>query len=361
MVNQHFWRGKKVLITGHTGFKGSWLSLWLQTMGAQVAGYALEPIATPNLFTLARVADGMHSVIGDINNFNQLQDFFYQQQPEIVIHLAAQAVVSQGYQQPVLTYTTNVLGTVHLLEAVRHTASVKVVLNVTSDKCYEHNATQTKFTENDRLGGADPYSNSKACAELVTSAYRGSYFAGEKIAIATARAGNVIGGGDWAADRLIPDIMNAYYQKRALKLRYPDAIRPWQFVLEPLHGYLMLAEKLFEQPSQFAEAWNFGPQEHNSKSVQWIVNYISKKLVSQDIPMEKMVVALKEMQYLGLDSSKANTRLHWQPGLTLEQALQETVRWYQAFQEGVDMQKFTVTQLQSYTDGLQLLKKCGVE
>ena len=352
MVNPHFWRGKKVLITGHTGFKGSWLVLWLKSMGAQVSGYALAPQTALNLFTLAEVAGGMHSVIGDIADVIHLQNTFQQQQPEIVFHLAAQSLVSDSYHYPVETYATNVMGTVNLLEAVRQTASVKAVVNVTSDKCYAHGNAKKNFTEADALGGADPYSSSKACAEIITAAYRNSYFADGKVALATARAGNVIGGGDWAANRLVPDIMQAYYQKQTLVLRYPDAVRPWQFVLEPLRGYLMLAEKLIAQPAQFSQAFNFGPAEHSGKSVTWMVNYISK-LLDQNIPIEKPVASLAEMQYLGLDSRLAATRLGWRPCLELEQALQETVYWYQAFQDGVDMPAFTSAQLQTYLASLQ--------
>ena len=274
VVNSAFWKDKRVLLTGHTGFKGSWLSLWLQSMGAQVTGYALAPPSNPSLFDVAEVGKGMTSIIGDIGDLERLRAVFAEHKPEIVIHMAAQALVRYSYVEPVETYSTNVMGTVNLLEAVRGTDSVRAVVNVTSDKCYENREWVWGYRENEAMGGFDPYSNSKGCAELVTAAYRNSYFHPGQykehgVAIASGRAGNVIGGGDWADDRLIPDIMRAITQGKPVNIRNPHAIRPWQHVLEPLSGYLLLAQKLFEDGPAYAEGWNFGPNDEDAKPVQW--------------------------------------------------------------------------------------------
>ena len=270
-MNPAFWKGKRILLTGHTGFKGSWLSLWLQSMGAPVVGYALAPPTNPSLFEVAEVGRGMTSVIGDIRDLEHLCAVFAEHKPEIVIHMAAQPLVRYSYIEPVETYSTNVMGTVNLLEAVRGTDSVKAVVNVTSDKCYENREWVWNYRENEAMGGYDPYSNSKGCAELVTAAYRNSYFHSEKykehgVALASGRAGNVIGGGDWAGDRLIPDIMRAITQNLAVNIRNPHAIRPWQHVLEPLSGYLMLAQKLYEEGAAYAEGWNFGPSDEDAQA-----------------------------------------------------------------------------------------------
>ncbi len=282
-VSPAFWKGKRVLVTGHTGFKGSWLSLWLQSMDAQVVGYALAPPTNPSLFEVAEVAKGMTSIIGDIRDLEHLRRVFAEHKPEIVIHMAAQPLVRYSYIEPVETYSTNVMGTVNLLEAVRSTGSVKAVVNVTSDKCYENREWVWGYRENEAMGGYDPYSNSKGCAELVTSAYRNSYFHPEKygthgVAIASGRAGNVIGGGDWAGDRLIPDIVRAIMQGKPVNIRSPHAIRPWQHVLEPLSGYLVLAQKLYEEGAAYAEGWNFGPNDEDAKPVQWIVEKLTQGL-----------------------------------------------------------------------------------
>ena len=280
-MNPVFWKDKRVLITGHTGFKGSWLSLWLQSMGAKVVGYALAPPTNPSLFEVARVGLGMTSVIGDIRDLVHLQVVLTEHQPEIVIHMAAQPLVRYSYLEPVETYSTNVMGTVNLLEAVRHTKSVKAVVNVTSDKCYENREWVWGYRENEAMGGYDPYSNSKGCAELVTAAYRSSYFHPEKykehgVAIGSGRAGNVVGGGDWAEDRLIPDMMRAISQGKPVSIRNLGSIRPWQHVLEPLSGYLLLAQELYGNGPEFAEAWNFGPNEDDAKPVAWILDNLTK-------------------------------------------------------------------------------------
>ena len=275
MVNRSFWKGRKVFLTGHTGFKGSWLSLWLDTLGANVTGYALDPPTQPSLFEQAEVAGVLRSICADIRDFPRLKSAVAECRPEVVIHMAAQSVVHRGYEDPIETYSSNIMGTVHLLEAVRQLGQPCVVVNVTSDKCYENREWIWGYREDDAMGGHDPYSNSKACAELVTSAFRNSYFQTEdfgrrRTVVASARAGNVIGGGDWTADQLIPDLMRAFLSSEPCLIRNPSAIRPWQFVLEPLRGYLLLAERLAEDPGRFDSAWNFGPAEADAKPVSWI-------------------------------------------------------------------------------------------
>ena len=353
-MNTSFWRDKCVLLTGHTGFKGSWLSLWLQSMGAQVVGYALAPPTNPSLFEVAEVGNGMTSVIGDIRDLEHLREVFAEHQPEIVIHMAAQPLVRYSYSEPVETYSTNVMGTVNLLEAVRNTSSVKAVVNVTSDKCYENREWVWGYRENEAMGGHDPYSNSKGCAELVTAAYRNSFFQPSTInhqpspAVATARAGNVIGGGDWADDRLIPDIMRAITQCKPVNIRNPHAIRPWQHVLEPLSGYLLLAQKLYEEGAVYAEGWNFGPNDEDAKPVQWIVDKLTKTwgegaswvLDGGDHP--------HEAHYLKLDCSKAKARLDWHPHWNLPTTLDNIIRWNKQWIAGENMQKASLQQIADY-------------
>jgi CDP-glucose 4,6-dehydratase len=348
-----FWRGKRVLLTGHTGFKGSWLALWLQSLGTEVTGYALQPSTAPSLFETAKVGDGMKSVIADIRDLPALRQAMADARPEVVIHMAAQPLVRLSYQNPVETYSTNVMGTVHLLEAVRQTPGVKAVVNITTDKCYENREWVWSYRENEPMGGYDPYSNSKGCAELVSAAYRSSFFNAKKhakhgVAIATVRAGNVIGGGDWAQDRLIPDILVAFEGKQAARIRNPHAIRPWQHVLEPLRGYLTLAERLYQHGPDYAEGWNFGPNDEDAKTVGWIVEQISA-LWGQDAAWQVDAGEHPhEAVYLKLDISKARSRLNWHPALNLKQALQLIVDWSQARSSGADMQQFTLSQIQSY-------------
>lgn len=352
-MNKAFWKSKKVLLTGHTGFKGSWLALWLQDMQAEVIGYALAAPTNPSLFEVAKIGKGMTSIIGDIRDLDKLRSVFAEHQPEIVIHMAAQPLVRYSYVAPVETYSTNVMGTVNVLEAVRATGSVKAVLNVTSDKCYENREWPWGYRENEAMGGYDPYSNSKGCAELVTAAYRNSYFHPEKyeehsVALASGRAGNVIGGGDWADDRLIPDIMRAITQSQAVNIRNPHAIRPWQHVLEPLSGYLLLAQKLYEEGAAYAEGWNFGPNDEDAKPVQWIVEKLTKAWG------ENASWALDggnhphEAHYLKLDCSKAKTRLDWYPRWRLENTLDAIVDWHQAYHAGKDMRVVTLSQISEY-------------
>lgn len=343
-----FWQGRKVLITGHTGFKGSWLSLVLQLAEADLVGLALPPSTSPNIFTLANVSEGMISLFGDIRNFDQVIAVFKQHQPEIVIHMAAQPLVRYSYKAPIDTYATNVMGTVHVLEAARQVGSVKAIVNVTTDKCYENNEKLWGYSESDRLGGYDPYSNSKACSELVTSAYRTSYFNAMSVGLASARAGNVIGGGDWAQDRLIPDLIQACMAKASASIRNPNALRPWQHVMEPLSGYLLLAKKLYHEPSVYADAWNFGPDEHDIQSVSWIADYIMKHWNESAKWSQEQDHRFYEATCLKLDSSKAKKLLGWQPCWNLEKGLQETVNWYQAFVAKMDMREKTTAQIKQF-------------
>lgn len=349
-MNPEFWRGKKVLITGHTGFKGSWLSLWLQDLGAELIGYSLSPPTQPSLFEVAKVEKSMLSIIGDIRDRDCLQQAIAQHQPEIILHLAAQPLVRESYKTPVETYSTNVMGTVNLLESVRQVGGVKVLLNVTTDKCYENREWIWGYRENEALGGYDPYSSSKACSELVTAAYRNSFFHPDKysehgLAIATARAGNVIGGGDWASDRLVPDIINSVVRGETLFIRNPNATRPWQHVLEPLNGYLTLAEHLFHNGSAYSEAWNFGPYESDIQPVHWIVEELLS-LWGGDVTWTKdTAIQSHEANYLSLDCAKARSRLKWRPKLDLAAALAWIVDWTKAWQSGEDMQRVTTEQI----------------
>ncbi len=345
----NFWQGKKVFLTGHTGFKGSWLSLWLQELGATVCGYALEPNTQPNLFTLAQVAKNMQSIIDDICDFEKLSSAIKQFQPDIILHLAAQPLVRYSYENPIETYSTNVMGTVNLLEAAKQCESVKVVVNVTTDKCYENKEWVWGYRENEPMGGHDPYSNSKACSELVTSAYRDSFYTKAGVALASARAGNVIGGGDWSKDRLIPDIISNIIAGQNIEIRYPDAIRPWQHVLESVSAYLLLAKKCFNEPKIYAEAWNFGPHLQEVIPVRNIVEQMLKKWNSQ---VKWLDVSDKdtphETNYLKLDIAKAMGKLHWQPKLTLSNALDLTVEWYKVWHKGENMRELTLKQIKDY-------------
>lgn len=352
-VTPSFWKGKRVLLTGHTGFKGSWLSLWLQSMGAQVVGYALNPPTDPSLFEAAEVAKGMTSIIGDIRDLEHLRRVFAEHQPEIVIHMAAQPLVRYSYIEPVETYSTNVMGTVNLLESVRSTKSVKAVVNVTTDKCYENREWAWGYRENEAMGGYDPYSSSKGCAELVTAAYRNSYFHPEKykeheVAIASGRAGNVIGGGDWADDRLIPDIMRAISAGKPVNIRNPHAIRPWQHVLEPLAGYLVLAQKLYEEGAAYAEGWNFGPNDEDAKPVQWIVEILTQSWGEGASWIVDEGEHPHEANYLKLDCSKAKSRLDWHPRWNLEEALEAIVEWQRSYLDGKAIKSVTQEQIQRY-------------
>ena len=348
-----FWRGKRVFVTGHTGFKGGWLSLWLQKLGADLTGYALEPPTNPSLFEVANVGEGMCSIIADIRDAETLAKRMREAQPDIVIHMAAQPLVRYSYQAPAETYATNVMGTVHLFEAVRQTDTVRAVVNVTSDKCYENKEWPWGYRENEPMGGYDPYSNSKGCAELVTAAYRNSYFnpatySEHRVALASGRAGNVIGGGDWAQDRLIPDILRAIEADQPASIRSPHAIRPWQHVLEPLSGYLTVAEKLSTEGATFAEAWNFGPADEDARPVRWIVERLTQVWgggASWQLDQDPQP---HEAHYLKLDCSKARTKLGWNPRWKLPDTVASIVAWHKAFLNRADMKAFTLSQISEY-------------
>jgi CDP-glucose 4,6-dehydratase len=349
-VNSTFWRGKRVFLTGHTGFKGSWLSLWLQSLGAEVYGLALEPPTTPNLFTLAQVASGMAChTIGDIRDLATVQKTIQASLPDIVIHMAAQPLVRLSYTEPVETYATNVMGTVHVLESARHTPGAKAVVVVTTDKCYENKEWAWGYRENEPMGGQDPYSNSKGCSELVTNAYRSSFLQSSGIAVASARAGNVIGGGDWAADRLVPDILRSFEQNQPVVIRNPHATRPWQHVLEPLSGYLMLAERLYKDGQSFAEGWNFGPKDDDARPVQWIVEHMVNSWGNSASWRLDGGVQPHEANYLKLDISKAKAQLAWQPHWGLATALELITTWHHAYLANDDMKKLCLAQIQQYS------------
>ena len=355
VVSSSFWCNKKVFLTGHTGFKGSWISLWLQQLGAELTGYALKPPTNPSLFEVANVAQGMRSIIGDIRDNSKLINTMREASPDIVIHMAAQPLVRRSYVDPIETYSTNVMGTVHILEAVRQTPSVRAMINVTSDKCYENKEWVWGYREFEPMGGFDPYSNSKGCAELVTSAYRNSFFNPVKfnsehhVALATARAGNVIGGGDWAEDRLIPDILRAISDGLPVIIRNPNAIRPWQHVLEPLSGYLLLAQKLYEEGIAYAEAWNFGPNDDDSKPVKWIAEHLthhwgdgaSWQLDQSNHP--------HEAHFLKLDCSKAKMRLNWFPRWDLMHSLEMIIDWQRKWIKKGDMRSATLNQIEQFS------------
>jgi CDP-glucose 4,6-dehydratase len=341
-----FWRGKKVFLTGHTGFKGGWLSLWLQELGADLLGYALPPNTTPNFFTLTQLAEGMKSEIGDIRDFTMLHKSIKAFQPDIIIHMAAQPLVQYSYKEPIETYTTNVIGTVNVLEAARQVESVRAILNVTTDKCYENKEWHWGYRENDTLGGHDPYSNSKACSELVTQAYRSSYFNATEVGLASARAGNVIGGGDWSENRLIPDIIRACMEHRTVLIRNPHALRPWQHVLEPLSGYMKLIESLYQHPKDYSEAWNFGPNDDDVKPVGWIADYATQAW-GNHWDHDKNVYP-HEATYLKLDCSKAKSRLQWHPRWHLEKGLQATIDWYQAYSRMENMREKSLNQIKNF-------------
>lgn len=351
-LNKNFWKNKSVLVTGHTGFKGAWLSLWLKSLDTNLIGYSLSPPTEPNLFTLANISSGMTSINGDICNLENLKLVLKRHKPEIVIHMAAQSLVRKSYLDPIETYSTNVIGTANVLEAIKQIGSTKVALVVTSDKCYENKEKEWDYSETEPLGGYDPYSSSKGCAELVTSAYRRSFFSSQAQTkntthIASARSGNVIGGGDWSNDRLIPDVIKSITKNQKLIIRNPNAIRPWQHVLEPLGGYLLLVENLWNN-NKFSSSWNFGPKKEDCKKVSWIVECFIK-LWGENVRWEIDVNENPhEANYLRLDCAKAKEELGWEPSWNIEKALSETVNWYKSFKEKKNLEEFSLSQIKEY-------------
>ena len=346
-----FWQGKRVLITGHTGFKGGWLAVWLRRLGAEVAGYALPPEGEPSLFAAARVGEGIVHVEGDLRNGGRLGRAFSDHRPEVVFHLAAQALVRRGYRDPDGTFDVNVLGTLRLLEAVRERPEVRSVVVVTSDKCYDNREWEWPYREGDALGGRDPYAASKACAELVTAAYRASFLPGRgdrRVAVASARSGNVVGGGDWAEDRLVPDLLAALAAGRPARIRSPEAVRPWQHVLEPLAGYLLLAERLWSDGEQFAGAWNFGPDERDARPVAWLADRLCAAWGGGAGWERDPESGPHEAHLLRLDASRARARLGWAPRLRLAEALEWVVEWHRAHAAGGDVRAVTEEQLERY-------------
>ena len=350
VVDVNFWRNKRVLLTGHTGFKGSWLTLWLKMLGAEIVGYSLPPPTDPSLFELTAIDQEITSIFGDVRDFDYLKQVLEERQPEIIIHLAAQALVRDSYKNPRQTYATNVMGTVNLLEAVRETQSVQAVVVVTSDKCYENREWIWGYRENEAMGGYDPYSNSKGCAELVTAAYRSSFFSHSGVAVASVRAGNVIGGGDFAKDRLVPDLLKGFLDNKIVLIRNPKAVRPWQFVLEPISGYLMLAENLYQEGQKFAEGWNFGPYDKDIKPVSWIADKLSELWGKNASWKKDSSYQPHEAFALKLDSSKARNLLKWEPRLNLETALNWIVDWTKSCQDKANMKKVTENQIAKYME-----------
>jgi len=349
MVNH--WHGRRVFLTGHTGFKGSWLALWLGRLGAKVRGYALDPYTQPNMFTLASVGRVVEDVRGDIRDYAKLLDCVRDFAPEVVFHMAAQPLVRRSYADPMATYAINVMATVHLLEAVRTTPSVRAVVCITTDKVYQNQEWVWPYRESDPLGGYDPYASSKACAEIVSAAYRSSFFSLEHehpVALATARAGNVIGGGDWSEDRLIPDLVRGFCSGQPVLIRRPNAIRPWQHVLEPLSGYLMLAERLLLREGRSASAYNFGPADEYSWSVERIADKLVKMWGGGASWTRDENPGVHEAHCLKLDASKARSELGWEPKLKIDSALEGTVNWYRSWREGKNVAEFTTMQIAEY-------------
>lgn len=343
-------QGKKILVTGHTGFKGSWLCMMLRADGADVSGFALPPPTSPSLFEIAQIEDDLsHHIIGDVRDANAFAAAIERVQPEIIFHLAAQPLVRASYAQPVETFAVNVIGTANLLEAARHSGQVRCIVNVTTDKCYQNHEWPWAYRENEALGGRDPYSASKACSEIVTAAYRDSFLADAGIALATARAGNVIGGGDWAEDRLLPDFYRALKAEQSLEIRAPDAIRPWQHVFEPLSGYIAVAAAALGAPEKFGKAWNFGPNDSDAQPVRWILDQLCARHEGAKWHLSEGE-HVHEAHYLKLDSSLAMNELKWRPRWLLAQALEQTASWHDALAKGSDMRAFSLAQLAEFQD-----------
>lgn len=349
-LNQGFWKGRKVFVTGHTGFKGSWLLLLLDYLDADISGYALEPNTDPNFFSILKKKINIHSNIGDIRDYDFLASSIKSFQPEIVIHMAAQPLVRLSYDDPINTYSTNVMGLVNLLEIIRATKSVKTVLNVTSDKCYENKEQVQGYTESDRLGGFDPYSNSKACAELITASFFNSFYENLNIGLSSARAGNVIGGGDWSVDRLIPDFIRSAFHDKNLEIRKPNAVRPWQHVIEPLSGYLLLCERLYHDSKQFNGPWNFGPNDSDLVSVELMIKEMIMIIDKPDFKFtnKQKINTKHETSILKLNSNKAKQNLNWKSKWDYKEALKKTLDWYMAFYNDEDVVKLSQLQIKDY-------------
>ncbi len=352
-ISESFWEGKRVFLTGHTGFKGSWLCLWLQSLGANVSGYALAPLTNPSLYNLAKVDDLIESTIADVRDEGALRSAMQNMNPDIVIHMAAQPLVCESYRNPVETFDVNIMGTVHLLEAVRQCDSVKAVVNVTTDKCYENREWHWGYRENDAMGGYDPYSSSKGCSELVTAAFRNSYFnptdyASHRVAVGSARAGNVIGGGDWGEGRLISDCIRALLKEEEIRIRNPIAIRPWQHVLEPISGYLVLAERLFKEGASFAQGWNFGPNDSDAKSVEWVVRELCNIWGNNASYCIDISEHPHEATYLKLDCSKAIAQLGWKPRWNISEAIAKVVDWTFCYRSSGDLRTMCLQQIAEF-------------
>jgi len=349
-MNQDFWKGKTVLVTGHTGFKGSWLSIILKKLGSKVIGFSKDIPTNPSMYEITQVEEGMINIIGDINDFQLVKQTIEKYKPEIVIHMAAQAIVRESYKNPLETFSTNILGTANVLEAIRKSSCVKVAIMVTSDKSYKVKNSNQKYIEEDAMGGFDPYSSSKGCAELITSAYRNSFFDSTDIAVASVRAGNVLGGGDWAEDRLIPDMIRGIQQKSIMEIRNPDATRPWQFVLDPIHGYLILAEKMWNDRKKYSHGWNFGPTNDDEKPVKWIIEFLKDQMEQEiEIKIDNSEQP-HETKYLNLDCSKSQNLLGWSSKMTIEQTLLFTLDWYKEFLKDGDMKRFTEKQIEKFME-----------
>ncbi len=347
MIDKDFWQGKRVFLTGHTGFKGSWISLWLSSLGVEVKGYALNPPTSPSLFNEAKVSSIIDSQIGDIRDQGTLHESMTKFSPDILIHMAAQPLVRYSYEAPIETYEVNVIGTAKVLEVARSCQNLKAIVNITTDKCYENDERSEGYKENDPMGGYDPYSNSKGCAELVTLAYRRSFLQDQGVGLASARAGNVIGGGDWADDRLIPDILKSFENGEPVVIRNPKATRPWQHVLEPLSGYLILAQKLYEDQKKYAEGWNFGPNEQDARPVDWILDEMISKWPNSSWVLDENP-SPHEADFLKLDISKAKSKLGWSPVWELSQTLEKIINWHQAWLNKEDMQVVCLTEIKEY-------------
>ena len=352
-IDKDFWQGKRVFLTGHTGFKGSWLSLWLVSLGAKVKGYALSPPTSPSLFIEANIDSIIDSQIADIRDQDTLHESMTKFSPDILIHMAAQPLVRYSYDAPIETYEVNVIGTAKVLEVARSCPNLKAIVNITTDKCYENDERAEGYKEDDPMGGYDPYSSSKGCAELVASSYRRSFLQDQGVGLASVRAGNVIGGGDWADDRLIPDILRSFENGSPVVIRNPKATRPWQHVLEPLSGYLILTQGLYEEQKKYAEGWNFGPNEQDVKPVDWILDKMILKWPNSSWKLDSNS-SPHEAGFLKLDISKAKSKLGWSPVWGLSQTLEKIISWHQAWLNKEDMQVICLTEIKEYTRDMNI-------